>query len=161
MNTNLKKLEFNKILDMLCTYCVTYMGKNLAMQLLPSNSIETVQSLLKETEEAVNLIYRNSTPTFYEIENIDVEIKHLESNTTLSCKSLLNLKNIFKLSQELKEYFSKDFLDVSEYPILSGIFNNLYSFNWIASTNCPCKQGRSDLISPLEQSFDTFSIMLS
>ena len=76
MNTNFKKLEFNKILDILSTYCVTYMGKYLSTQLLPSNSIETVQALLKETEEAVNLIYRNSTPTFYEIENIDVEIKH-------------------------------------------------------------------------------------
>ena len=127
MNTNLKKLEFNKILDILSTYCVTYMGKYLSTQLLPSNSIETVQALLKETEEAVNLTYRNSTPAFYEIENIDVELKHLESNNTLSCKSLLNLKNIFKLSQELKEYFSKDFLDISEYPILSGIFNSLYS----------------------------------
>ena len=138
MNTNLKKLEFNKILDILSTYCITYMGKNLVMQLLPSNSIETVQSLLKETEEAVNLIYRNSTPAFYEIENIDVEIKHLESNNTLSCKSLLNFKNIFKLSQELKDYFSKDFLDISEYPILSGIFNILYSNKDIVNKITSC-----------------------
>lgn len=127
MDQNLKKLEFNKILDILSTYCVTYMGKNLAIQLLPSNLNETVQNLLKETEEAVNLIYRNSTPSFYEIQNIDIELKHLESNNTLSCNSLLNLKNIFKLAHELKAYFSKDFLDVSEYPILSSLFNNLYS----------------------------------
>lgn len=127
MNSNFKKLEFNKILDILSTYCVTYMGKNLAIQLLPSNSNETVQNLLKETEEAVNLIYRNSTPSFYEIQDIDIELKHLESNNTLSCNSLLNLKNIFKLAHELKAYFSKDFLDISEYPILSSLFNNLYS----------------------------------
>ena len=138
MNTNFKKLEFNKILDILGSYCVTYMGKNLAMRLLPSNSIETVQTLLNETEEAVNLTYRNSAPGFYEIENIDVELKHLESNNTLSCKSLLNLKNIFKLSQELKEYFSKDFLDISEYPILSGIFNSLYSNKDIVNKITSC-----------------------
>ena len=138
MNTNFKKLEFNRILDILSTHCVTYMGKKLAIELLPSNSIETVKFSLKETEEAVNLDYRNSTPAFYELDNIDIEIKHLESNNTLSCKSLLNLKNIFKLSQELKEYFSKDFLDVSEYPILSGIFNSLYSNKEIVAKITSC-----------------------
>ncbi len=127
MNTNLEKLEFNKILEMLSSYCVTYIGKTLANNLIPSNSVQVVQNLLTETFEAVNLVYRNSTPNFYEIENIDVELKHLESNITLSCKSLLNLKNIFQLADELKKYFSKDYLDISEYPILSSLFNTLYS----------------------------------
>lgn len=45
----------------------------------------------------------------------------------LSAKSLLNLAYIFKLSLELKDYFNKDFLDLSEYPILSSLFNYLYS----------------------------------
>lgn len=77
--------------------------------------------------EAVNLIYRNSTPVFYEIADITIEIKKLESNNSLSTKSLLNLANILKLSQELKEYFNKDFLDISEYPILTNLFSELYS----------------------------------
>lgn len=127
MNTNLEKLEFSKILGILSNYCITYMGKSLVNDLQPSNSIQVVQNLLDETFEAVNLVYRNSTPNFYEIENINVELKHLESNITLSCKSLLNLKNIFQLADELKKYFSKDFLDITEYPILSSLFNMLYS----------------------------------
>lgn len=127
MDTNLEKLEFNKILEILSNYCITYMGKSLVNDLQPSNSVQVVQNLLNETFEAVNLVYRNSTPNFYEIENINVELKHLESNITLSCKSLLNLKNIFQLADELKKYFSKDFLDISEYPILSSLFNMLYS----------------------------------
>lgn len=77
--------------------------------------------------EAVNLIYRNSTPVFYEIADITIEIKKLESNNSLSTKSLLNLANILKLSQELKEYFNKDFIDISEYPILTNLFSELYS----------------------------------
>lgn len=127
MNTNLEKLEFSKILGILSNYCITYMGKSLVNDLQPSNSVQVVQNLLDETFEAVNLVYRNSTPNFYEIENINVELKHLESNITLSCKSLLNLKNIFQLADELKKYFSKDFLDITEYPILSSLFNMLYS----------------------------------
>ena len=34
---------------------------------------------------------------------------------------------IFKLSHNLKEYFNKDFLNTEDYPILSNLFNNLYS----------------------------------
>ena len=126
MDANLKKLEYDKILDDLSKYCVTYMGKETVKNLLPSNSILEVQNMLDETYEAVNLSYRNSMPGFYEIDNIDIEIKRLESNDTLSCRSLLNLKKILKLSKELKEYFSKDFLDEKEYEILSKLFNSLY-----------------------------------
>lgn len=77
--------------------------------------------------EAVNLTYVNSTPTFYDISNITIELKKLESNTSLSAKSLLNLGIIFKLAQELKDYFSADFLKISEYPILANLFSELYS----------------------------------
>ena len=77
--------------------------------------------------EAVNLVYRNSTPIFYEISDITIELKKLESNSALSAKSLLNITNIFKLSEELKDYFNKDFLYLSEYPILSRLFSQLYS----------------------------------
>lgn len=45
----------------------------------------------------------------------------------MSCKVLLDLANIFKLSQNLKDYFSKDFLDIIDYPYLSPLFKNLYS----------------------------------
>lgn len=126
MNTYLDKLEFNKILENLENYCTTLQGKHLALGLTPSNVTSTVQSLLAETEEAVNLSYRNSMPGFYEIEPIDVELKKLESGISLSCKELLNLNKIFKNASKLKEYFNKDFLDLSDYPVLSSLFEKLY-----------------------------------
>lgn len=85
------------------------------------------RNFYKKHGEAVNLVYRNSTPTFYEIADITLELKKLESNSPLSAKALLSLAHIFKLSQELKEYFNKDFLDLSEYPILTNLFFNLYT----------------------------------
>lgn len=81
----------------------------------------------KKHGEAINLVYRNSAPSFYEISDITIELKKLESNSSLSAKSLLSLAHIFKLSQELKEYFDKDFLDLSEYPILTNLFFKLYT----------------------------------
>lgn len=128
MNTNyLDKLEYNKVLEILSTFCSTYVGKEKALTLLPSSNKAIVKSVLSETEEAVNLIYRSNTPSISEIENIEGYLRSLESSGTLSPKALLNLANIFKISENLKSYFYKDYIDINEYPILSKIFANLYS----------------------------------
>ena len=128
MNKNyLEKLEFDKILNILSSFCVTNLGKNMALELLPSNNVDVVKKSLLETSQALNLIYRISEPNFIEIADISLELKALKSNSSLSIKSLLNLTNIFKLSNELKNYFDKDFIDISSYQILSDIFSMLYS----------------------------------
>ena len=127
MNNNLQKLEFNKILDILSSFCVTDNGKKLALELLPSNSSMEVKKLLAETEEAVNLSYRNSFPSFYEFSDISYSIKSLQNGSTLNCPAILNLNTILKTANELKNYFNKDFIDITEYPILAELFNSLYS----------------------------------
>ena len=68
--TYLNKLEYPKILEKLSTYCHTYIGKEMALKLLPSNIKENVEENLKETEQAVALIERNGTPPVSEIENM-------------------------------------------------------------------------------------------
>lgn len=124
----LEKLEFNKILEMLSHFCSTSQGKELSMHLLPNHQKEAVTKLLAETAEAVNLSYRNGFPSFFKIaDDFSMDLKKLESNGSLSAKSLLNLAHIFQLSQDLKDYFNKDFLAISEYPILANLFSQLYS----------------------------------
>lgn len=123
----LEKLEFNKILEMLRNLCITEQGKELAIQLFPSNEKGTVKQLLQETKEATTLCLRNGTPCFDAIADISVSLKVLESNHSLSAKALLSLANIFKLAKDLKNYFDKDFLDLNEYPILADLFSKLYT----------------------------------
>lgn len=48
------------------------------------------------------------------------------------------LATIFKLSQELKDYLNKDFLDLSEYPILSDLFASLYANKSITDKVLAC-----------------------
>lgn len=128
MNNNyLEKLEFNKIKEILSTFSCTYIGKEYCANLFPTNIKEDVKYSLKETQEAVNLISRNSCPSFYEIADISIHLKNLESNNTLSIKSLLELTTILKLANELKEYFNKDFIENNDYPILCNLFIDLYS----------------------------------
>lgn len=128
MNNNyLSKLEFNTILQNLSSFCSTYMGKNLALNLTVSNKYEVVSKKLAETEEAVNLIYRNSTPSFYNINNIDKFLINLKSAQSLSIKGLLDLNNIFICARDLKKYFNKDYIKSSDFPILEDLFSKLYS----------------------------------
>lgn len=134
MDINLQKLEFNKILDILTKYCVTTAGKNLASSLLPSNNKDEVKHSLAETEEAVNLSFRNSFPSIYDFSDINFSLKSLENGSTLSCTSILNLNNILKMAFSLKDYFNKDFIETDDYPILSDLFDGLYSNKSIIET---------------------------
>ena len=139
MNINhLEKLEYNKILEQLNKFCTTQYGKNLANELLPSNEKTKVVSLLQETLEAINLSMRNSFPSFYDAGNIEITLKQLESMQKLNTKSLLNLANILKNAEELKTYFDKDFITSESFPILSNLFNMLYSNNSITSKIFSC-----------------------
>ena len=59
----LEKLEFYKILDIVSKFCITDLGKVLALQLRPSNQKDEVEKLLQETNEALIMSYRNNFPS--------------------------------------------------------------------------------------------------
>lgn len=127
IENTLNKLEFNQIKNILSNYCHTYLGKNLVCQLEPSFSKEEVSQKLAQTEEAIHLLYQNSVPYISDIADITISLKMLEQSSVLSLKSILEIANILKLAQNLKDYFQKDYIDESNYPILSRLFSCLYT----------------------------------
>ena len=106
MNSNLTKLEFNKILDILSTYCKTYIGKELCLSLLPSNNVLTVERTLKQTTQSCNMIIEHGNLPVEEIKDITPYIKNLESYISLSPEALLEIAKILKISSNLKDYFN-------------------------------------------------------
>lgn len=131
MRNYLEKLEYPKILDILSKQALTYIGKEKCLTLKPSKDKNEVENMLKETEEALNILYRCNTPPISEIADNTKNIKTIESYGTLSIKSILELTNILKMSDELKKYFYNDFLESTEFTYLSDIFSKLYSNNSI------------------------------
>lgn len=126
MNNNLKKLEFDKILENISNYCKTYIGKKYVSELRPSQDKDQVQKMLDETAQGVILIQRNSTPPLGEIADITVYLKTLDGCGTLSIKALLELQNILQMSASLKDYFAKDYLSTSDFSEIEQYFNDLY-----------------------------------
>ena len=123
----INKLEFNKILDVLTDICITDIGKDLAKNLQPCNNKDVVLNLLKETTEAVSLIYKKNTPEIFPISDIDYISKTLESMGTLNNKSLLEVAKILALSASLKNYYYNDNDKNFSLPILGSYFSMLYT----------------------------------
>lgn len=126
-NIYLEKLEYNKIIKNLQNYCVTFIGKDCAKKLMPSNNKTEVNHMLNETNEAVSILYKASTPPISEIADIKIYLKILESGGTLSLKAILDLAKVLKISDELKKYFTQDFINMEDYPILNEQFEKLYT----------------------------------
>ena len=123
----LNLLEYDKFIQILIKYCKTYLGKAQVEKLTPKFNKLDVINLLSETNEAVSLIYRKSSLPLGDIPSIEIPIKQLESNSTLSAKSLLEVASILKISRELREYFySDDEFDTNSFPIMSDHFSKLY-----------------------------------
>ena len=60
----LEKLEYFKIIDILKNFCVTNIGKNMAINLLPYYKKELVEKELEETSNAHTLIFQKATCQF-------------------------------------------------------------------------------------------------
>lgn len=117
----LEKLEYNKVLENLCLFAKTYIGIQKCKALAPSSN---VNYLLEQTYEAYNLICRNGNLPISPIDNIDILIKNLESDFSLTASDLLNLTHILKTAREIKEYFS---FNQEDYELIADYFSNLYT----------------------------------
>lgn len=131
MNTEyLEKLEYFKIIDILKNFCITYMGQELAINLLPYYTETEVREELQETSESYSLIFQKGNLPIYEVDkNIETIFKRLEYNSFLSIKQILDVTNVLKLSRELKEYFSlyQNEIKINFSLCLNKYFNNLYT----------------------------------
>ncbi len=127
MNTNLEKLEYNRIQQELSKNAITYIGKEKSLQLIPINNKEKVKNLLNETDEAVQIIYKNGIPPIDEIEDNTINLKILESYGTLSIQSILQLTKILIICNNLKKFFYVEHVNTSKYPYLESEFSKLYT----------------------------------
>ena len=122
-----EKLEFNKIKEILSEYAITFLGKEMSLSISPMTNKKEIEKAGKQNSEAEILIYRKGNLPLYEIENIKPHLKNIESQNTLSCKQLLDLANLLKLSNNLKKYFFSDEIDMSSFTALTPLFENLYT----------------------------------
>ena len=125
-NYCLEKLEYNKILEILSSYCKTYIGKEIALQTNPVFNKQSVKKMLSETTEAKNMINSFGNIPLDILPNIETSIKYLEGYNPLSCKSLLDIGKVLRQADYLKSYFFCDQVNIENSPILEELFSNIY-----------------------------------
>ena len=126
MKKDYTKLEYEKILEILSSYCKTYIGKNFSENLIPSSNSIEVSNLLLETKEALTLINMFGNAPIDFLPNIETWIKYLESSKYLSCKALLDIGKVLNLSSNLRNYFFNEQNEIENFPILKNLFSEIY-----------------------------------
>ena len=129
-----------KFYKFLVGYAKTGLGKELTLNLKPSNKILEIKNNLKETTEAKDLINMYGMPPLTFLPDITLCLKYLESNNTLSSKALLDIAKTLKLSRELKNYFFNidNNSNTYNFELLPDLFINLYTNLQIESKIFSC-----------------------
>lgn len=123
----LEKLEFDKICKIVSDFAITYVGKNLANELVPMKSKKDILKAQTQTSEALTLLYRLGSIPIAEFSDIRISLKQLENSNSLNPKQLLDLANILQIAQNLKNYFDTDVIENTDFPNLIHLFENLYT----------------------------------
>lgn len=124
---SLEKLEFDKICKIVSDFAITYLGKNLANTLTPMSAKKDVAKAQAQTTEAVTLLYRLGNTPISEIADITICLNQLENSHSLTMKQLLDLAHILQVSQNLKTYLDSEIIEITDFPAIRNLFENLYS----------------------------------
>ncbi len=97
-------LEYNKIVDMLSSRAVSVMGKELASALIPSDSLEEIRSMQKETSEAVSCILKKGSLPLGGIKDIRPSLKRVSLGGVLSIGELLHIGDFIYVCRKIIKY---------------------------------------------------------
>ncbi|MEN8904555.1 MAG: endonuclease MutS2 [Clostridiales bacterium] len=101
---NLRVLEYYKIIDKLMSYNSTLLGKELTRNLLPEKDLKKIESIQKETKDAVEFILKKGTPPLGGINDIKPHLNRVELNAILMPKELLQISGVLRACRVLVKY---------------------------------------------------------
>jgi len=120
----LKTLEFHKIIHTLTELATSRPGKELCASLLPMTDLARITEAQIETEDALNRIFKKSTPSFSGNQDVGHLVKSLEIGATLSSGELLRTASLLECTSRIKTY-GKSERDDEKADSLTGQFELL------------------------------------
>ncbi len=100
----LRTLEYNKIVDKLCSLAGTSYGKELCAHLLPGSDLITIRKLQQQTTDALSRLLRRGSVSFSGIHDIRPSVMRLKIGSTLSASELLHISSDLDATLRLKAY---------------------------------------------------------
>ena len=103
----LKKLEYDKIMDILSKECSSSLGKELVEQLTPSRDLGVVAARQKETTEAREVLMMQPNFSLGGIRNVKDAVALAQKNGVLDGSRLLEILSTSKAGKRVKLNLSR------------------------------------------------------
>ncbi|MGN7388247.1 endonuclease MutS2 [Sporosarcina sp. SAFN-015] len=131
-NRVLKTLEFDKIRDVVATYCTSSAGRTYMEKLVPVSDFQEVVRLLEETDEGLSILRVRGNVPMGGISDIRPHAKRAQIGGVLSAYELMETANTIRASRILRQFIESvdededieipHFLTKKEaLPILTGL----------------------------------------
>lgn len=102
--TILRLLEYNRITEILMSYCGSSPAKNLAFRLTPVESLEEADEKLETTEEALRVLVAQNPP-LGGIHDIKSAVKKAQLGATLELEDFVTIRETLDAAKQLKIFF--------------------------------------------------------
>ncbi len=130
----MKTLEFDKVLEILSSFCTVLCAKDRINQISPSVSADEIKRRLKETTEAKNLIIVKSNPSFSGVKDINPHLDRAVKGSVLNLAELLDIASLLRTCSSAKVYFDKVTEGSLLYTYVSQISPNRFLEEKISSS---------------------------
>ena len=107
MNKYYKKLELDKILELLAEQTVSDGCREAALKLKPRTDFETITRELKKTDDAFTLSAKFGTPSFRKIKDVSGSLKRAQTGSMLSFRELLDTAAVLRETAALCDWYSQ------------------------------------------------------
>lgn len=114
----LKDLEWSTILKNLSRHATSELGKELCMNLLPTDDLEDAQKMLRQTTEAKTMYQQAVNPSLGGIRNLNSFLKKAEIGSILDPPDFIDIASTLTASKSIKAHM-KDFQQT--YPLIFEI----------------------------------------
>lgn len=107
MNKYYKKLELDKILELLANETVSDYCREKALKIAPARDFDTIKLELQKTDDAFTLSAKFGTPNFRKIPEISGSLKRAETGSSLSFRELLDAAKVLRETAVLCDWYSQ------------------------------------------------------
>ncbi len=101
-----EKLQYNELKQIIRSYCISGLGKQLMDKLKPSSNINIVKERLNETTEAVAVLNTNSRVPFLGVSSIEHILQNLEKGIILQPDDLVNVSDFLRGCRKIKKIYA-------------------------------------------------------
>lgn len=120
-----EKLQYNELKQIIQSYCVSGLGKQMLDKLKPSQNLKVVKNRLNETTEARAILDAEGHVPFVGITNIENIIQNLEKGIILDPSNLVSTSDFLRGCRKMKKFMlDKEFFA----PVLASYANSMTEF---------------------------------